>query len=209
MPKEFEHEFFEFNKKDIISKIKEMNGKCKGIFLFRVQVLVHPLNTPGTYIRVRDEGFRTTMTYKCKNPNDKYEQEEEIVIDNFDNGVTLLLSLGCKKDYYYEKIREIWYIKNTEVVFDSNPGIDDRLEVESKTLKEMKEMINIFNLKITDIPERYMDLFGIVIPKTVDLRFKTVKKDLINTVKKNKETFIKLVDEQLKKYNKLFKKLKI
>jgi hypothetical protein len=36
-------------------------------------------------------------------------------------------------------------VKNTEVVFDSNTSIDDRLEVESKTLKEMKVMIKIFN----------------------------------------------------------------
>jgi hypothetical protein len=208
MPKEFEHEFFNFDKKNIISKLKEMNGKCKGIFLFRVQVLVHPLNTIHTYVRVRDEGFRTTMTYKFQGSNDKYPQEEEIVIDNFDNAIALLLGLGCKKKYYYEKIREIWHIKNTEVVFDSNPGIDDRLEVESKTLKEMKEMINTFNLIIIDNPERYMDLFGIVIPQTVDLTFKNVKKDLIDIVKKNKDKFIKLVDEQLKKYNKLIKKLK-
>jgi hypothetical protein len=69
-------------------------------------------------------------------------------------------------------------------------------------------MINTFNLIIIDNPERYMDLFGIVIPQTVDLTFKNVKKDLIDIVKKNKDKFIKLVDEQLKKYNKLIKKLK-
>jgi len=205
MPKEYEHAFFDFDKKDIISKIKEMKGTHKGTYLFRVQVLIHPLNTPNTYVRVRDEGFRTTMTYKLQEPNEKYPQEEEIVIDDFDNGVTLLLGLGCKKKYYYEKIREIWEVKNTEVVFDSNPGIDDRLEVESKTLKEMKDMIKKFNLTVIDRPERYMDLFGITIPKTVDLTFKNVKKDLIKTVTKNKKEFIKLVNEQLKKYNKLIK----
>ena len=43
MPQEFEYAFFNFTKKDIISKTKELNG---------------------TYIRVRDEGFRTTITYK-------------------------------------------------------------------------------------------------------------------------------------------------
>ena len=206
MPKEFEHAFYDFNKKDIISKIKDMKGKHKGTYLFRVQILVHPLNAPDTYVRVRDEGFRITMTYKLHSPKEKYPQEEEIVIDNFDNGVTLLLGLGCKKKYYYEKIREIWDVKNTEVVFDSNPGVDDRLEVESKTLKEMKEMIKIFNLQIIDRQDRYMDLFGIVIPKTIDLTFKNVKKDLIKTVKKNKEEFIDLVDNQLKKYKKLIKK---
>lgn len=206
MPKEFEHAFFDFDKKEIISKIKDMKGKHKGTYLFRVQVLIHPLNAPGTYVRVRDEGFRTTMTYKLQGPKDKYPDEKEVIISDFDTGVELLLGLGCKKKYYYEKIREIWDVKNTEVVFDSNPGIDDRLEVESKTLKEMKEMIKYFDLKVIERPERYLDLFGVVIPKTVDLTFANVKKDLIKHVKKNKEVFIKLVDNQLKKYKKLMKK---
>jgi adenylate cyclase class IV len=203
MPKEYEHAFFDFDKKDIISKIKKLNGKKKGIFLFKVQILIHPLNTEGTYVRVRDEGFRTTMTYKYQTATDKYAEEKEVIIDNFDNGVDLLLGLGCKKKYYYEKIREIWTVKNTEVVFDTNPGSDDRLEVESKTLSEMKDFIKLFNLTIKEREDRYLNLFGIVIPKNVDLKFTNVKKELIKYVTKNKDKFIKVVDNQLKKFRKL------
>jgi predicted adenylyl cyclase CyaB len=203
MPKEFEHAFFDFDKKDIISKIKKLNGKKKGTYLFKVQILFHPITTEGTYVRVRDEGFRTTMTYKYQAATDKYPEEKEVTIDNFDNGVDLLLGLGCKKKYYYEKIREIWTVKNTEVVFDTNPGIDDRLEVESKTLAEMKDFIKLFNLTIKEREERYLELFGIVIPKNVDLKFTNVKRDLIKHVTKNKDKFIKVVDDQLKKFRKL------
>ena len=146
------------------------------------------------------------MTYKLQSAKDKYAQEEEVVINNFDDGVALLIGLGCKKKYYYEKIREIWDVKNTEVVFDSNPGKDDRMEVESKTLKEMKEMIKYFDLKVKEIKDRYMDLFGFTIPKGDDLTFQSVKKDMLKLVKKNKDEFIKLVDDQLKKYKKLMKK---
>ena len=203
MPKEFEHAFFDFDKKDIISKIKKLNGKKKGTYLFKVQILFHPITTEGTYVRVRDEGFRTTMTYKYQAATDKYPEEKEVTIDNFDNGVDLLLGLGCKKKYYYEKIREIWTVKNTEVVFDTNPGIDDRLAVESKTLAEMKDFIKLFNLTIKEREERYLELFGIVIPKNVDLKFTNVKRDLIKHVTKNKDKFIKVVDDQLKKFRKL------
>jgi len=107
-----------------------------------------------------------------------------------------------------KKIREIWDVKNTEIVFDSNPGIDDRLEVESKTKTELNKMVKYFGLKIEGAQERYMDLFGIVIPKTMDLTFQNVKKGLIKCVKKDKEKFIKLVDDQLKKYKKLMKQNK-
>ena len=48
--------------------------------------------------------------------------EPEINIDNFDNAVNILLGLGCTTKYYYEKLREIWKIKNSEIVFDINPA---------------------------------------------------------------------------------------
>ena len=46
-------------------------------------------------------------------------------------------------------------------------------------------MVKYFDLIIADRPERYMDLFGIVIPKTIDLTFQNVKKELIKFVKKD------------------------
>jgi adenylate cyclase class IV len=206
MPKEYEHAFFDFNKKDIISKIKKLNGTHKGVYLFRVQVFIHPFKKPGTYVRVRDEGYRTTMTYKYQAPKELYPEENEVLIDNFDEGVKILLGIGCKKKYYYEKIRDIWNVKNTEVVFDTNPGVDDRMEVESKTKSEMTEMIKYFGLKIEDRSERYLDLFGIVIPKSIDLTFKNVKSALLPYVKKNKEKFIELVNDQFDMYKKVIKK---
>ena len=206
MPQEYEYAFTDYNKKDIISKIKKMNGVHKGTFLFRVNVFVHPLEAPGTYIRVRDEGFRITMTYKYATSN-KFLNEDEIIIDNFDNGVKILLGLGCKSKYYYEKIREIWKVKNTELVFDTNPGIDDRLEVESNTKKELDKMVKYFGLTIEDRKNRYIDLYDMEIPKTLlVLTFQNVKKNLIKYVKKNKKKFIEIIEKQLKKYKKIISK---
>jgi hypothetical protein len=146
------------------------------------------------------------MTYKYQGVKDKFPDEEEVIISDFDLGVNILLGVGCKKKYYYEKIREIWDVKNTEVIFDSNPGIIDKMDVESKTLKELKEMVKYFDLKIEGNPDKYLDLFGITIPRTLDLTFANVKKELGKLAKKNKEMFIKLVDDQMKKYKKLVKK---
>ena len=205
---EYEYAFFDFDKKEIIKKIIKNKGKHQGTYLFRVQVFIHPLDKQGTYIRVRDEGHRITMTYKYKDPNAKFENESEITIDNFDTAVEMLLGIGCKKKYYYEKIRDIWTLKNTEIVFDSNPGIDDRMEIESKTKKELNDMVKLFNVTPIDRADRYMDLFGITIPKTLDLKFQNAKKDLLPFVQKNKKEFIILVDNQLKEYKKLMKTLK-
>jgi predicted adenylyl cyclase CyaB len=203
---EYEYSFYNFNKKDVINKIKKEKGKKKGIYLFRVQVLIHPLETPGTYIRVRDEGHRITMTYKFKDSKSKFENENEVIVNDFDEAVNILLGIGCTKKYYYEKMREIWNVKKTEIVFDSNPGVPDRMEIESENKNQLNEMVKYFDVKPEEISDKYMELFGFTVPKTIDLTFKNVKKDLLKLVKKNKNEFIKLVDDQLTKYKKIVKK---
>lgn len=203
---EYEYSFYNFNKKDVINKIKKEKGKKKGTYLFRVQVLIHPLETPGTYIRVRDEGHRITMTYKFKDTKSKFENENEVTVNDFDEAVNILLGIGCTKKYYYEKMREIWNVKKTEIVFDSNPGVPDRMEIESENKNQLNEMVKYFDVKPEEISDKYMELFGFTVPKTIDLTFKNVKKDLLKQVKKNKNEFIKLVDDQLTKYKKIVKK---
>jgi len=70
----------------------------------------------------------------------------------------------------------------------------------------MSEMIKYLELKIEDRFQRYLDLFGIVIPKSIDLTFKNVKSALLPFVKKNKERFIELVNDQFDMYKKVIKK---
>ena len=206
MPLEYEYSFYDFDKKNIVSKIKSMNFKHKGTYLFRVQIFIHPLNKEKTYIRVRDEGHRITLTHKLLSDTN-FEDETEVNVDNFDTTVELLLKLGCTKKYYYEKIREIWFHKNGEVVFDTNPGNIERMEVEATSKKDLNAILKSLELdsKMHDKQDKYLELFGIIIPKNIDLQFKTLKKDLLPHVKKNKKEFIELAASQLKKYNKLIK----
>ena len=205
MPKEYEHRFYDFDKKQIIAKIKSLNGTYKGTYLFKIQKFDHPLNAPNTSIRVRDEGYRITMTYKYT--KDIYVDEEEVIIDNFDNGIALLTGLGCKKLFYFEKIREIWNIEtkstnnkptarsesaSTEIIFDTSPGITEVMEIESKTKAELNKILKQFELIPPPAQNKYKELFGIIIPKTIDLTFLNVKKELSQYVTKNNKEFIKL-----------------
>jgi adenylate cyclase class IV len=160
MPKEYEYAFINFDKEKIISKIKKLKGVYRGTFLFKTQQFNLPYNsilTPSLNIRVRDEGYRTTLTIKIpplsNNAMDNFDDEYEVIIDNFDNGVNYLLSLGYTKKVYYEKIREIWNISNnfykkynTEIVFDTEYGISEIMEIESPTFEELEKMVKLFNI---------------------------------------------------------------
>lgn len=107
--------------------------------MFKVQVFKLKDGKEDFYLLVRDEGFRKTMTYKHYNNKTNFADEHEVVIDNFNNGINILLGVGCEKKYYYEKIREIWNLENSEIIFDSIPGLPDIMEIESKTQKELKK----------------------------------------------------------------------
>lgn len=205
MPKEYEYRFSDYNKKDIITKLKELKAKYFGTFKFRVMVFSDVTNSE-KYIRIRDEGHRVTMTIK-NNLTDKFPIENEVIINDYDEGIKIFLQLGCNKKYYYEKYREIWNYKNSEVIFDMNPGIPELMEVESSTKKELEILCKKLELNITNYKgfansTRYNDLFGISIdPKTLNLTFKSALKELKPT--KNKEEFVKLVKMQIKEFKKL------
>lgn len=209
MPLEYEYVFRNYNKKEVIKNIKKNDGYKVGHYIFKVMIFIHPLNKEGTYIRVRDEGHKITLTYKYQDSKTEFSNEDEITIDNFDTAVNILHGIGCKTKYYYEKLREIWNIKNSEIIFDINPGVPERMEVESPTLKELNNLttkLNLNEFKVSDPTKSITeDLYGFTISKTIlNLTFDSVKKELLPLVKKNKSEFIKIVDEQ----KKLFKKIK-
>lgn len=206
MPLEYEYRYQDgnFDKNEIRSRLKELGAVKHGHWLFKVQVFTNPLveNTP--YIRIRDEGHKITMTFKTKGTNE-FCNEHEVIINDFDSGVNIMLGLGCVKRYYYEKLREIWHLDDTEVCWDTNPGRPDLMEVEAKTKKDLDSMIKLLNLE--DVPhddfkemELYSIPFGIILPGNVDLTFQTVKNIMGKLVKKNKNMFNKLVEEQIKMY---------
>jgi adenylate cyclase class 2 len=207
MPLEYEYQFYNYDKSTIIKSIKNIGFKKKGQFIFRIMLFTHPLNTPGTYIRIRDEGHRITLTYKTKDPKSKFENEDEVLIDNFDNGVKILFGLGCKKKFYYEKIREIWSVNNNEIIFDINPGAPERMEIETSNKKDLDALtkhLQLTNLIVKNGYNSLKECFGIELANQ-DLTFLNAKKVLGKLVTKNKKQLKKIINDQLILYNKLVK----
>ena len=211
MPIEYEYQFRNYDKPKLIKEMKHLGAKKKGEYLFRVNVFEHPNKIPDTYIRVRDEGFRITMTYKYQ-PLNKFADENEIIINDFDEAITILNNLGCKTKHYYEKIREIWNLNNCEIVFDTIPCNPEIMEVEAVKKRDLTKLIKTLDL------EKYRsqsynndvlkELFGFTIPKTdIEVTFNNSKKLLGKLVTKNKPLFNQIVDEQKEKYKELKTKL--
>lgn len=96
-------------------------------------------------------------------------------------------------------------------MFDVSPGYPEVMEIESKTLGELKNMVKLFNLIVIPKNERknlFVELFGIEmkeIYKIKNITFINAKKILTPLVSKNKKKFNLLIKEQKNIYKNIIK----
>src|SRR3990167_7325271 len=103
---EFEATFTNVNKDDVRTRLTKAGAKLvRKEFLQRRVVFNlpkgHEIN--GGWLRVRDEGNKITMSLKVVDGTKiENQRETQLVIDDFDNAVSLLESIGCENKAYQE-----------------------------------------------------------------------------------------------------------
>lgn len=90
------------------------------------------------FIRVRDEGDKTTLTLKKKTKSLKESTidstyEIETTVGDFDTTVELFEVAGWHYTTYQESRRETWQLGDVEVVIDEWPWINPYIEIEGDT----------------------------------------------------------------------------
>lgn len=207
--KEYEVRITNIDTTEFRKKLKKFGAKLDNPKrLMPSVVFTHPKNKKDSYVRIRDEGKKITMTSKS-NLKDKFLTEYEVEIDDFQSGFDLLISLGCKVRYYAEKIRETWKLPGCkEIVFDSYPGLKEYIEIECNTEKILNSTMKKLDVKpdgsdIT-IDGMFLNQYGIKKDrkKSEKFTFKDAKKNLSKFITKNKSTFNKIIKEQLDFLNK-------
>ncbi len=205
MGKEYEYTFATFNRNEVVNKLETLKAKKIGVYLFKIVVFTHPLNKKNTYIRIRDEGHRVTMTVKS-DLDQSFATENEVIINDFDTGIEIYKQLGCKIKYQSEKIREIWEFDNgSHVTFDIVPGKPERMEIESPDQKILNTLTKKLGFDPADSVtknenEVYFLYFGVRVPDEMGLTFDNVKQNLGPLIKKNKKEFERLVNAQKNYY---------
>src|SRR3954454_2374749 len=90
------------------------------------------LRTRGSLLRVRKFGRYAIATYKGPAMFDsgvKSREEVQTGVESFELAIQLFDSLGFKPVFRYQKFREVWRIRDVEVVLDRTP-IGDYFEIE-------------------------------------------------------------------------------
>jgi adenylate cyclase class 2 len=90
------------------------------------------LRTKGTLLRVRKFGKYALVTYKGAMAFEggvKSREEVQTGVESFELAIQLFDSLGYKPVFRYQKFREVWRVRESEVVLDRTP-IGDYFEIE-------------------------------------------------------------------------------
>jgi adenylate cyclase class 2 len=102
---EYEATFVDINKDEIRKKLEKAEAKLMKPEFLQKRVVFNLPGGPDGYkwLRVRDEGDKITMSFKEVNGGKIDDQKEiNLTIDDFENGVEFLETLGCQKKSYQE-----------------------------------------------------------------------------------------------------------
>lgn len=141
---EYEATFANVDKDKIRKKLKSIGAKLIRPEFLQKRVVFHLPKSheiKGGWLRVRDEGGKTTMSLKVV-IGDKIENQKEVClkVDDFDRAVKFLISIGCQQKAYQESRRELWKIDGAEVTIDEWPFLEPYIEVEANSEEVVKSV---------------------------------------------------------------------
>ena len=132
---EYEATFENIDRNDIRRRLKRIGARLiHSEFLQKRDVFSLPDKKRHAWLRVRKESGKNTMSLKIIDGN-KIEDQREIClkVDNYDNAVEFLKSIGCEWKSYQETKREIWSLEDVEISIDEWPFLEPFVEIEGKS----------------------------------------------------------------------------
>lgn len=173
---EYEATFENINKDEVRKKLEDAGARLiKPECLHKRTTFDLPpsIDIEHSFIRVRDEGDKTTMTLKVIEGSGIEKMKEiNLDVDNMEKAKEILLFLGCRKKSYQENKRELWKIGDVEITIDEWPFLEPIVEIEGHSEKAVKETAKILGFDYTNA------LFG---PITVSYAKKyNISADVIN-----------------------------
>jgi adenylate cyclase class 2 len=147
---EYEATYLNVDKKKFREKLKEI-----GAILIRSEYLQkrYSFNLESfgrnfwEWVRVRDEGDKITMAYKCIPVESSIEDQKEVELEISDMnlGVEFMKNLGARMTNYSENLRERWILNGVEIDIDTWPYLESYVEVEGKNKEEVMNVSKILD----------------------------------------------------------------
>ncbi|MDQ3093808.1 MAG: CYTH domain-containing protein [bacterium] len=127
---------------DVRRKLTDCGAKLVNpIRLMRRVIIDNEYTRTGkdSYLRIRDEGDKSTMTYK---QFDSLEfggaKEIEVTVSDYEKTVEIFRQIGLGPKTFQETRRETWRLDNCEIVLDEWPWLDPYIEIEGESAAKVK-----------------------------------------------------------------------
>lgn len=176
---EFETTVLEINPEKVKAKLRELGAQEKPEVLLRRWVF--DIEAPvATWIRLRDNGDKTTLTFKKRGDSSiGSTQEIEVIVSDFDKTAAILSQANFYRTFYQENQRQIFTLSGIEFSIDSWPKIPPYLEIEADSIEKVKQGLELLGLEEKDSGD--MDVAEIFTKYGVDLHsFKELRFDSKN-----------------------------
>jgi len=146
MKTEIEVKFLNVDFDEVRRNLESLGGVCEQPMRLMRRVLSQqhkrsPDSDYSSFLRLRDEGDKVTLTYKeFREKTLTGATEQEVVVSNFDETKAILESAGITFTTFQESRRETWKVGNVEVVLDEWPWLNPYIEIESDSEEAVKRM---------------------------------------------------------------------
>ena len=153
MNTEIEAKFINISHDEIRTKLTEIGAVLEQPIRLMRRVVVHTpeMTIKNAFLRVRDEGYRTTITYK-QFDGDTVDgaKEHEVEVSSFDEAINILSASGLTYDTYQESKRENWRLGDVEIMLDEWPWLNPYLEIEGASEEAIKEVAKLLGFEWSD-----------------------------------------------------------
>ena len=146
MKQEIEVKFLHVSFDDVRRSLRNINAECmQPMRMMKRVVMDFPdrrlQETKDSWLRIRDEGDKVTLTYKQTNEHEFGGANEiEVTVSNYEDTIEIFNKLGLMVYNDQETMRETWRAGEVEVVLDEWPWLDPFIEIEGPTKESVMDV---------------------------------------------------------------------
>jgi len=117
----------------------------------RVTIDTPEMKAKDAFLRIRDQGDKTTITYKQFDAlSVDGAREYEVDVSDFDEAIALLAAAGLPHGSFQESKRETCTLDGAEVVIDEWPWLQPYIEVEGESEEHVRTVSKLLGLEWSD-----------------------------------------------------------
>lgn len=164
MQTEFEAKFKNINKDEMRTRLKKAGAELVRPEFSQKRIVFalpkgHELPDSYTWLRVRDEGGKITLSLKAiVGEGIESQKETQITVDDFGKASLILKTIGCVQKSFQESKRELWKLNGVEITIDEWPFLEPFIEIEGASERGIKDMAERLGFKWEDAVFGAVDL---------------------------------------------------